>query len=110
MTGFFARTLFKVCRDLGPSQLVETASGAAEISRRIDRRVIGTDQGDDITGDRRLPSRRFSMPTNPRFIAPSSSPTVLPAAPAPVIGVAKGSAVSSCRSGYETKPLPTRER
>src|SRR5262249_49115787 len=31
--------------------------GAQEISRRVDGRVIGTDQGDDITGERRLGAR-----------------------------------------------------
>ena len=57
MTGLLARTLFKVGRDLGPPQFVEAAGGAAEISGRIDRRVIGTDQSDDISGDRRLRAR-----------------------------------------------------
>jgi hypothetical protein len=45
------------------------------------------------------------------FIAPSSSPTVLPAAPTPVIGVARmGLPSLSRRQGYETIPLLTRER
>jgi hypothetical protein len=57
VTGLLARTLFKVGRDLGPPQLVEAAGGAPEISRRVDRRVIGADQGDDIADERRLRAR-----------------------------------------------------
>jgi hypothetical protein len=58
--------------------------------------VIGADQGDDIADERRLGrARRFSIAANPRFIAPSRSPTVLPIAPTPVIGVANGSSTSS---------------
>ena len=95
VTGLLASTLFKVGRDLGPPQLVEAPGGAPEISRRVDRRVIGAGQGDDIAGDVGSGrARRFSIPANPRFIAPSSSPTVLPAEPTPVIGVANGSTVS----------------
>jgi hypothetical protein len=44
----------KVSRDLGSAQLLETAGGAPEISGRVDRGVIGTDQGDDIADDRRV--------------------------------------------------------
>ena len=54
MTGLLTRTLFKVDRDLRPPQFVEAPRGAAEISRRVDGRVIGADQGDDIAGDRRI--------------------------------------------------------
>ena len=57
VTGLLARTLFKVGRDLGPPQLLEAAGGAPEISRRVDRRVIGADQGDDIAGERRVRAR-----------------------------------------------------
>src|SRR5262249_47862881 len=52
-----ARTVFKVGRDLGPPELIEAVGGAPEISRRVDRRVIGADQGDDIAGERRLWTR-----------------------------------------------------
>ena len=96
MTGLLARTLFKVSRDLGPSQFLEAAGGAAEISRRIDGRVIGADEGYDIADERRVRGAKcFSIPANPRFIAPSSSPIVLPGEPAAVIGVANGSASPS---------------
>ena len=37
--------------------LVEAAGGAAEISWRVDRCVIGADEGDDITGDGGLRAR-----------------------------------------------------
>ena len=57
VTSLLARTLFKVGRDLGPPQLVEAAGGAPEISRRVDRRVIGADQGDDIADERRVRAR-----------------------------------------------------
>jgi hypothetical protein len=57
VTGLLARTFFEVGRDLGPPQLIEAAGGAPEISRRVDRCVIGADQGDDITGDRRVRAR-----------------------------------------------------
>src|SRR6266849_5969709 len=57
VTGLLARTLFEVGRDLGPPQLVEAPGGALEISRRVDRGVIGADQGDDIAGERRVRAR-----------------------------------------------------
>src|SRR5262249_1958382 len=54
MAGLLARALFEVGRDLGPPQRLEAACSAPEISRRVDRCVIRTDQGDDITGYRRV--------------------------------------------------------
>ena len=57
VTGLLARTLFQIGCDLGPSQLDEAAGGPSEISRRVDRRVIGAGQGDDIAGDRRVRAR-----------------------------------------------------
>src|SRR6266404_6426801 len=54
VTSLLARALFQVGRDLGPSQLVEAAGGAPEISRRVDRRVIRAHQGYDIADERRV--------------------------------------------------------
>src|SRR4029453_15105350 len=57
VTGLLARTHFKVGRDLGSPEFIEAAGGAAEISRRVDRCVIGADQGDDVADDRRVRAR-----------------------------------------------------
>src|SRR4029077_20137308 len=57
VTSLLARTLFQVGRDLGPPQLVEAPGGAPEISRRVDRRVIGAHQGYDIADERRVRAR-----------------------------------------------------
>src|SRR5262245_21281975 len=57
VTGLLARTYFKIGRDLGSPEFIEAAGGAAEISRRVDRCVIGADQGDDVADDRRVRAR-----------------------------------------------------
>ena len=58
MTGLLACALFKIGRHFGPPEFVEALGGAPKISGRIDGRVIGAHQCDDVSGYRHVWMRK----------------------------------------------------